>query len=175
MSLTSKSRKESTESHAARRSHNTMGMAPGMIQLSDFDIRDQQTSNRIETNTPNVPEDTLNAQAEASTADNDMSMHDMDHDVDMDNSSDLDNSRNMNRRDMDESMERMDIEESRRASWGQPSMEEDEMVTDEDVPRVAYRNQDQDMGAERMDDADWNTSTDSDEDMSTRPRGMGPM
>lgn len=148
MSLTSKSRKESTESHAARRSHNTMGMPPGLIQLSDFDIRDQQTSNRVDTNTPNVPEDTMNAAAEASVSDNVM----------------------------DNSVEQMDIEEARRASWGQPSMEEDELVTDEDTPRVAYRDQDHDMGTTRVDDADWNTSTDQDEDMSsTRPRGMDRM
>ncbi|GAA4465871.1 hypothetical protein GCM10023189_47150 [Nibrella saemangeumensis] len=148
MSLTSKSRKETTESHAARRSHNTMGMAPGMIQLSDFDIRDQQTSNRIDTNTPNVPEDTMNAKAEAEISDSDT----------------------------ENTPSRADIDEARRASWGQPTMEEDEMVTDEDSPRVAYRNQDHDMGASRVDDADWNTRTDHDEDMSnTRPRGMDRM
>ncbi|GAA4413553.1 hypothetical protein GCM10023187_41960 [Nibrella viscosa] len=123
-------------------------MAPGLIQLSDFDIRDQQMSNRVETNTPNVPEDTMNAEAEASLSDNDNPT----------------------------APDKAEIDEARRASWGQPSTADEEMMTDEDTPRVSYRNQDANIGETRVEDADWNTDTDRDEDMSnTRPRGMDRM
>lgn len=125
-----------------------MGTPPGLIQLQDTDIRDQQTSHRIDTNTPDVPGNTESAEIDATL-------------------SDTENGPNQ-----------ADIDEARRASWGQPAVE-DELGTDEDNPKMAYRDEDHEMGANRVEDADWNTSTnntDNDENLSAnRSRGTDRM
>jgi len=48
MSLTSKSRKESTESNAAQRMGNTMGQHPETAQLYDRDLRSELMSKRAD-------------------------------------------------------------------------------------------------------------------------------
>jgi len=111
MSVSSKSRKESTESFAAQAMHNTMGIPPALAQLNDKNLDNELPSRVADSNDTDVPGDV--AQAESLVAESD-----------------------------DENgITSADIEESKRASWGQPPLSTDA----EDAVTV--------------DDADWNRST----------------
>jgi len=111
MSVSSKSRKESTESFAAQAMHNTMGIPPALAQLNDKNLDNELPSRVADSNDTDVPGDV--AQADSLVAESD-----------------------------DENgITSADIEESKRASWGQPPLSTDA----EDAVTV--------------DDADWNRST----------------
>jgi len=131
MSVSSNSRKESTESYAAQQMHSTMGIAPELAQLNDKNLDNELPSRVAGSRDTDVPGDV--AEAESLVAEND------------------DNK--------DVSSE--DIEESKRASWGQPplSVDADEVTTDEDSPMTAYQQPDAADESVTVADADWNRST----------------
>jgi len=108
MSVSSNSRKESTESYAAQGMHNTMGIPPELAQLNDKNLDNDLPSRVAGSSDTDVPEDYIDTQATAAEPDRDTGI-----------SGD-------------------EIEESKRASWGQPPVSEDDTNTD---------------------NADWNTST----------------
>ena len=93
MSVSSKMRKESTESNAAQQMHNTMGIHPALGQLNDQYLPDELPSKVADSNDTNVPEDVVEADAVAAEADDEKGITDA------------------------------NIEESKRASWGQPPVE----------------------------------------------------
>lgn len=108
MSVSSNSRKESTESYAAQAMGNTMGIPPALAQLNDKNLDNDLPSRVAESSDTNVPEDFTNAQAVAADPDKATGVSDE------------------------------EIEESKRASWGQPPVSEEDTSTE---------------------NADWNTST----------------
>ena len=69
MSVSSKSRKESTESNAAQQMHNTMGIHPDLGQLNDQNLVNDLPSRVADSNDTNVPEDAVEAEATAATGD----------------------------------------------------------------------------------------------------------
>jgi len=97
MSVSSNSRKESTESNAAQQMHSTMGIHPDLAQLNDTNMVNDLPSRVASDSDTDVPGDVAEA---TSLADDDMS---------------------------DEA-----IDESKRASWGQPPVTEanDETLAD---------------------------------------------
>ena len=99
MSVSSNSRKESTESYAAQAMHNTMGIPPALAQLNDKNLDNELPSRVADSNDTDVPGDV--AEAEATAAD--------DSDITSEN-----------------------IEESKRASWGQSPVAEDAKIADAD-------------------------------------------
>ncbi len=110
MSVSSNSRKESTESHAAQAMHNTMGIPPALAQLNDKNLDNELPSRVADSNDTDVPGDVTQAEATVAEADgNDIS--------------------------------EANIEESKRASWGQAPLPAD---ADD---------------ATKVDNAGWNTST----------------
>ncbi|SFC74277.1 hypothetical protein [Spirosoma endophyticum] len=111
MSVSSNSRKESTESHAAQAMHNTMGIPPALAQLNDKNLDNELPSRVAGSSDTDVPGDVAQAESLVAEADN------------------------------ENGITGEDIEESKRASWGQPPLSTDA----EDVVTV--------------DDADWNRST----------------
>jgi len=108
MSVSSNSRKESTESYAAQAMHNTMGIPPELAQLNDKNLDNDLPSRVADSNDTDVPGDYANAQALAAESDDATTVSDE------------------------------EIEESKRASWGQPPVTEEDKSTD---------------------NADWNIST----------------
>lgn len=66
MSVSSKSRKESTESYAAQQMHNTMGIAPELAQLNDKNLDNDLPSRVANSNDTDVPGDFAMAEALAS-------------------------------------------------------------------------------------------------------------
>jgi hypothetical protein len=131
MSVSSNSRKESTESYAAQQMHSTMGIAPELAQLNDKNLENELPSRVAGSSDTDVPGDV--AEAESLVAEND------------------DN----------EGITSADIEESKRASWGQPPLPNDaeEATTDEDSPMTAYQQPEAADEAVTVADADWNRST----------------
>ncbi|SOD98695.1 hypothetical protein [Spirosoma fluviale] len=118
MSVSSNSRKESTESYAAQRMHNTMGIPPELAQLNDKNLDNDLPSRVADSSDVDVPGDVADATATAAVADgNDDTLG-------------------------------QEIEESKRASWGQAPLS-----TDDDV---------------EITNADWNTSTDGESIPATR-------
>ena len=111
MSVSSNSRKESTESFAAQAMHNTMGIPPALAQLNDKNLDNELPSRVAGSNDTDVPGDVAEADALVAEADD------------------------------ENGITSADIEESKRASWGQPPLSTDA----EDVVTV--------------DDADWNRNT----------------
>ncbi len=95
MSVSSNSRKESTESYAAQGMHNTMGIQPELAQLNDKNLDNELPSRVADSNDTDVPGDVTEAEATVAEADDADGM----------------------------TSER--IEESKRASWGQPSVTEE--------------------------------------------------
>ncbi|GAB3940380.1 hypothetical protein GCM10028805_02040 [Spirosoma harenae] len=93
MSVSSNSRKESTESYAAQAMHNTMGIPPALAQLNDKNLDNELPSRVADSNDTDVPGDVANAEATVAEADDTTDA---------------------------------DIEESKRASWGQPPVTSDE-------------------------------------------------
>ncbi|MFD2933596.1 hypothetical protein [Spirosoma flavum] len=108
MSVSSNSRKESTESFAAQAMHNTMGIPPALAQLNDKNLDNELPSRVAGSNDTDVPGDVAEAEATVAEADD------------------------------AKGITSEDIEESKRASWGQPPVSEDPAI---------------------VTDADWNTST----------------
>ncbi|WP_461097585.1 hypothetical protein [Spirosoma luteolum] len=68
MSVSSNSRKESTESYAAQQMHNTMGIAPELAQLNDKNLDNELPSRVASSNDTDVPGDV--AQIDARIAEN---------------------------------------------------------------------------------------------------------
>ncbi|GAB2595674.1 hypothetical protein [Spirosoma areae] len=66
MSVSSKSRKESTESNAAQQMHNTMGIHPDLAQLNDKNLDNDLPSRVADSNDTDVPGDAAAAEANAS-------------------------------------------------------------------------------------------------------------
>lgn len=69
MSVSSNSRKESTESNAVQQMHSTMGVHPDLAQLNDKNLENDLPSRVAGSNDTDVPGD--NAQAEALAAESD--------------------------------------------------------------------------------------------------------
>ena len=106
MSVSSNSRKESTESYAAQGMHNTMGILPELAQLNDKNLDNELPSRVADSNDTDVPGDVTEAEATVAEADGD--------DITNEN-----------------------IEESKRASWGQPPVTDtdyNQSTTDESIP-----------------------------------------
>lgn len=108
MSVSSNSRKESTESYAAQRMNSTMGVPGGLAQLNDMNLSNDLPSKVADSSDVDVPEDMLETEATAAEPD------------------------------QGTGISGEEIEESKRASWGQPPLSEDDTDTA---------------------NADWNTST----------------
>ncbi len=108
MSVSSNSRKESTESFAAQAMHNTMGIPPALAQLNDKNLDNELPSRVAGSNDTDVPGDVAEAEATVAEADD------------------------------ANGISSQDIEESKRASWGQPPVSEN---------------------SDKVADADWNTTT----------------
>ena len=98
MSVSSNSRKESTESFAAQAMHSTMGTPPALAQLNDKNLDNELPSRVADSNDTDVPGDVVEADAAIAEADDENGITDA------------------------------DIEESKRASWGQPPVTTDEPV-----------------------------------------------
>ncbi len=134
MSVSSNSRKESTESNAAQQMHSTMGVHPDLAQLNDKNLENDLPSRVAGSSDTDVPGDVTEADSRVAEAD----------DVD--------------------GMGDQDIQESKRASWGQPPLpaDADDASTDEDSPILAYQQSTDDMPpalTDKVADADWNRST----------------
>ena len=69
MSVSSNSRKESTESNAAQQMHNTMGIHPALGQLNDQTLVNDLPSNVADSNDTDVPGDVVEAEADAAIGD----------------------------------------------------------------------------------------------------------
>ncbi len=70
MSVSSNSRKESTESFAAQQMHSTMGIAPALAQLNDTNMVNDLPSRVASSSDTNVPEDVVEADALADDGEN---------------------------------------------------------------------------------------------------------
>ncbi len=73
MSVSSNSRKESTESNAAQQMHSTMGIHPDLAQLNDTNMVNDLPSRVASSNDTNVPEDVTEADALADEDTDEMS------------------------------------------------------------------------------------------------------
>lgn len=73
MSVSSDSRKESTESNAAQQMHSTMGVHPDLAQLNDKNLENDLPSRVADSNDTDVPGDTAQAEALAAGSDDDTS------------------------------------------------------------------------------------------------------
>ncbi len=69
MSVSSNSRKESTESNAAQQMHNTMGIHPDLGQLNDQNLVNDLPSNVAGSNDTDVPGDVAEAEVDAAIGD----------------------------------------------------------------------------------------------------------
>ncbi|WP_018622478.1 hypothetical protein [Spirosoma luteum] len=81
MSVSSNSRKESTESNAAQQMHNTMGIHPALGQLNDQTLVNDLPSNVADSNDTDVPGDVVEAEAEAAVGDDEGAVADTDASV----------------------------------------------------------------------------------------------
>lgn len=104
MSVSSNSRKESTESNAAQAMHSPMGLHPeqGLAQLNDKGLENELPSRVADSSDVDVPEDMTQTKANVAVADD------------------------------EQGITRENIEESKRASWGKPSLSDDSVETDAD-------------------------------------------
>ncbi|GAB4046365.1 hypothetical protein [Spirosoma litoris] len=123
MSVSSKSRKESTESFAAQAMHNTMGIPPALAQLNDKNLDNDLPSRVASSNDTDVPGDVTEADAIAAEAD------------------------------QEKGITNADIEESKRASWGQPPVNSEESnpdwttsTTDDTVPATRANEPERTLG-----------------------------
>ncbi|GAB3042941.1 hypothetical protein [Spirosoma pulveris] len=98
MSVSSNSRKESTESYAAQGMHNTMGILPELAQLNDKNLDNDLPSRVAGSSDTDVPGDVAEAEATAAVSDE------------------------------NDGISSEAIEESKRASWGQAPMSTDDDV-----------------------------------------------
>lgn len=136
MSVSSNSRKGSTESNASKQMHSTMGIHPelGLAQLNDQSLGSDLPSRKADTNGMDVPENLTEIRDTIAENDDKNGMTDQ------------------------------DIEESKRASWGQPPLpaNAEDASTDEDNPMTAYQQPSGDMPpamSDQASNADWNTVT----------------
>lgn len=132
MSVSSNSRKESTESFAAQQMHSTMGQAPdGLGQLNDRSLENDLPSKRAESSDTDVPGDVMAADALIAEADDERASEKT-------------------------GMSQTDIDEASRASWGQPAGSANAgNVSSAHQHHNATITSDND----RIADADWNTTT----------------
>ncbi|GAB4023658.1 hypothetical protein [Spirosoma koreense] len=107
MSVSSNSRKESTESNAAQAMHSPMGLHPeqGLAQLNDKGLENELPSRVAGSSDTDVPGDVAEADSLVAEADDNKG-------ITSDN-----------------------IEESKRASWGQPPLADEDKVADADWNR----------------------------------------
>ncbi|GAB3717596.1 hypothetical protein GCM10027592_59800 [Spirosoma flavus] len=96
MSVSSNSRKESTESYAAQGMHSTMGTPPELSQLNDKSLENDLPSRVAGSNDTDVPGDVEKIDAENKIEGE------------------------------DDEADRRRIEEAKRASWGQSSLAQDD-------------------------------------------------
>lgn len=78
MSVSSNSRKESTESNAAQQMHNTMGIHPALGQLNDQNLVNDLPSNVADSRDTDVPGDVAEAEVDAAIGDDDEVVADTD-------------------------------------------------------------------------------------------------
>ena len=123
MSVSSNSRKESTESFAAQAMHNTMGIPPALAQLNDKNLDNELPSRVADSNDTDVPGDVTEADAVIAEADDENGVTDA------------------------------DIEESKRASWGQPPVNNGEgnpdwttSTTDDTIPATRANEPERTLG-----------------------------
>ncbi len=132
MSVSSNSRKESTESNAAQAMHSPMGLHPeqGLAQLNDKSLENELPSRVAGSSDTDVPGDVTQADSLIAEADD------------------------------APGMSQADINEAKGASWGQSVLPADaeDASTDEDSPMTAYHPSSS-MDNETVPDADWNRST----------------
>ncbi|MBN8823601.1 MULTISPECIES: hypothetical protein [unclassified Spirosoma] len=121
MSVSSNSRKESTESYAAQAMHNTMGIPPALAQLNDKNLDNELPSRVADSNDTDVPGDVAEADALTAEADDDRTS--------------------------------AEIEESKRASWGQPPVSNDQnnpdwnsQATEQSVPATRANEPERTLG-----------------------------
>lgn len=76
MSVSSNSRKESTESNAAQQMHSTMGVHPDLAQLNDIHLENDLPSRVADSNDTDVPGDMEEAEVLAAETDGDDNGHD---------------------------------------------------------------------------------------------------
>ena len=74
MSVSSNSRKESTESSAAQQMHSTMGVHPDLAQLNDNNLENDLPSRVAGSNDTDVPGDTAQTEVLATKSDEDTSV-----------------------------------------------------------------------------------------------------
>lgn len=125
MSVSSNSRKESTESNAAQAMHSPMGLHPeqGLAQLNDKGLENELPSRVAGSSDTDVPGDVAKAQVDAEEGDD---------------------------------MTGQNIEESKRASWGQAPLDGDDSTTtdpnwnqlaaDENVPATRANEPERTLG-----------------------------
>ena len=118
MSVSSNSRKESTESNAAQQMHSTMGIHPDLAQLNDTNMVNDLPSRVASSNDTDVPEDVVDTDALADDGEN------------------------------AETMSKENIEKATAASWGEkPMTEHNAMILDEDgTPPVQPTGSDKTLG-----------------------------
>jgi len=132
MSVSSNSRKESTESYAAQQMHSTMGIAPELAQLNDKNLDNELPSRVASNNDTDVPGDVQEAEVLASTEGDEPT----DADV--------------------EEAKRASWGQAPVAA------DADDASTDENSPMTAYQHPTNGTtltGSEEVADADWNRST----------------
>lgn len=135
MSLSSKLRKENDESFASKQRQSTQGLAPeqGLTQLNDIQRDNDLPSRQMQTNDTNFADNYEDIKVMAADSNGD-----------------------------DSSPSDAEIEESKRASWGQPPLpaNADDASTDEDNPMTAYQQPAQvTTESDKVTDADWNRRT----------------
>jgi hypothetical protein len=135
MSLSSKLRKENDESFASKQRQSTQGLAPdqGLTQLNDIQRDNDLVSRQMQTNDTNFADNYEDIKIMAADSNNE-----------------------------DNSPSDAEIEESKRASWGQPPLpaNADDASTDEDNPMTAYQQPVHvTTDTDKVTDADWNRST----------------
>jgi hypothetical protein len=132
MSVSSKSRKESTESYAAQQMHNTMGIAPELAQLNDKNLDNELPSRVASSSDTDVPGDVEEAEARVATED------------DQPTAADVEEAKRAS------------------WGQPPLSVDADDASTDEDSPMTAYQqptNGTTVSDSEKVADADWNRST----------------
>ena len=110
MSVSSNSRKESTESYAAQGMHNTMGIPPELAQLNDKNLENELPSRVASSNDTDVPGDLERIDELVAETD-------------------------------DSQPTDADLEEAKRASWGQPPLpaDADDASTDRNDSTTNYQ------------------------------------
>ena len=128
MSLSSESRKESTESYASQARNSVMGVPPELGQLYDRQLENDNISRKA-------------------------------YSDDVDATDDYEDAKEMVAENNDVTSE-AEIEEAKRASWGQPPADAEVATIDETNPMTAYQPESgpgEDVN--KVHDADWNRST----------------